>query len=80
MSFGVPVLTSDVGATKEVAQGAAVLVDPTSQDAIRAGLEMLLTNPDLRLTLGALGRSRAAGFSWIRAADETLAVIERAAS
>lgn len=79
MSAGVPVLTSDIGATREVAAGAAILVDPSNEDDIRSGLERLLTDADLRLTLGRLGRARSAGFSWERTAQKTLELIEQAA-
>lgn len=77
MSVGVPVLTSNVGATREVAEGAAILVDPTSEADIRAGLERLLLEPQLRQSLASLGRARAAEFTWDRAARQTLEVIER---
>lgn len=80
MSVGVAVLTSNVGATREIAEGAAMLVDPTSEESIRTGLERLLGDSDLRLALGRLGQTRAAEFSWTRTSRETLQLIERAAS
>ena len=80
MSSGIPVLTSNVGATREVADGAAILVDPASEEDIRAGLSRLLSDPGLRASLAVLGRERAASFSWVRTAQETLAVIEGAAN
>ncbi|WP_445778838.1 glycosyltransferase family 4 protein [Shewanella sp.] len=80
MSLGIPVLTSDIGATREVAQGAAVLVDPTSEDNIREGLARLIGDPSLRQSLATLGRERAASFSWARTAGQTLEVLEKAAN
>lgn len=80
MSMGVAVLTSNVGATREIAEGAALLVDPTNEESIQLGLERLLGDNDLRLALGRLGQVRAADFSWARTSEETLEVIERAAS
>lgn len=80
MAQGIPVLTSDVGATREVALGAAVLVDPTSVDSIRQGLAQLLGDSDLRNRLSHLGRERAAQFSWQAVASETLRVLARAAT
>ena len=71
MACGVPVLTSNISATAEVAGDAAVLVDPLSVDAIRDGLRRLLEDGELRTDLSARGRARAAEFSWRRAADET---------
>ncbi|MEJ2529520.1 MAG: glycosyltransferase family 1 protein [Gammaproteobacteria bacterium] len=77
MALGIPVLTSNVGATKEVAEGAAILVDPTSIEDIRAGVTRLLHEPGLCESLAALGKERAAAFSWERTASDTLAIIER---
>ena len=72
MAAGVPVLTSNVGATKEIAAGAALLVDPRSVDEIRFGLSQLLTNQSLRVELGRAGLERAASFSWQDTANLTL--------
>ena len=79
MSQGIPVLTSDVGATREVADGAALLVDPTSISSIRDGLVRLLNDAALRNELSRLGQERAATFSWERTATDTLAALEKAA-
>ena len=77
MACGVPVLTSNISATAEVAGDAALLVDPLSIDAIRDGLWRLLEDEGLRADLTVRGRARARQFSWSRAADETHAVYER---
>ena len=79
MSLGVPVLTSGVGATAEVAGDAAYLVDPLDQESIRTGLERLLKDPGLRETLSARGRARAATFSWRRTAELTFQALEEVA-
>jgi len=80
MACGTPVLTSNVSATAEVSGGAAVLVDPLSEGAIRDGMERLLTDARLRGELRERGFERARGFSWQRAADETHAVYEHVAA
>lgn len=77
MACGVPVLTSNISATAEVAGDAALLVDPLSVDAIRDGLRSLLENEGLRADLAARGLERASQFSWRRAGDETHAVYSR---
>ena len=77
MACGVPVLTSNISATAEVAGDAAVLVDPLSVDAIRDGLRRLIEDADLRGDLSTRGCARAAEFSWRRAADETHSVYTR---
>jgi glycosyltransferase involved in cell wall biosynthesis len=63
MSVGVPVVASAVGGVPEVAGDAAVLVPPDDVDALRAGLQRAL---DERGSLVALGRARAAEFTWER--------------
>jgi glycosyltransferase involved in cell wall biosynthesis len=80
MALGIPVLTSDIGSTRELAGGAALLVDPSSIPSIREGLSQILKDEALRRRLSHLGLERAASFSWERTAAETLAVIERAAA
>lgn len=50
-SVGRPVLTSDRSPMKEVAGGAAWLVDPSSTEDIREGLRSILSDPALRDSL-----------------------------
>jgi glycosyltransferase involved in cell wall biosynthesis len=77
MACGVPVLTSNISATAEVAGDAAVLCDPESVASIRDGLRRLLSDEALRADYAARGLKRAAEFSWARAAEETWAVYQR---
>jgi glycosyltransferase involved in cell wall biosynthesis len=64
MAAGCPVLTSDGSALAETAGGAALLVDPSSAEAIAAGLVRVLTDAPLRTRLAEDGRRRAAEFTW----------------
>lgn len=80
MSLGVPVLTSGVGATAEVAGGSACLVDPMDEDSIAAGLARLLLSGALRERLIVAGRERARSFSWQRTADLTFRALKAAHS
>jgi glycosyltransferase involved in cell wall biosynthesis len=66
MACGTPVVTSRGGATEEVADGAAVLVDPLDVDAIASGIREADARRD---ELRALGLERAATFSWESVAD-----------
>ena len=75
MQMGVPVLTSDVGATREVAADAACLVDPGSVTSIAQGLASLLMSPERRHELSVKGAARAALFSWQNTASLTLSAI-----
>jgi glycosyltransferase involved in cell wall biosynthesis len=79
LAIGLPVLTSNVGATREIAEDAAHLVDPYSVDSIRNGLLRLLSDDDLRRQLSLKGAKRTAEFSWDRAAAETLKVLQAVA-
>lgn len=74
MRCGCPVLTSNVTSMPEVAGDAAVLVDPTSVDEIRQGLERLMTDANLRNELRERGSIQARLFSWERTARQTVDV------
>lgn len=71
MQCGAPVITSDRGALKELAEGAALLVDPTSTDAIAAALDVLYRDPAERIHLSGTGLSRASRYDW-RTSTRTL--------
>jgi glycosyltransferase involved in cell wall biosynthesis len=79
MACGVPVVTSGAGSLPEVVGEAALVVDPGDADSIRDGLAALLADPERRRRLREAGLARAAGFSWQRAAERTLAVYRAAA-
>jgi glycosyltransferase involved in cell wall biosynthesis len=78
MAAGCPVVTADRYGTKELAENAAVLVDPESVDSIVTGIERVLDDQMTRSRLIEAGRARSADFRWARTARETLAVLERA--
>ncbi|MBV4357868.1 glycosyltransferase family 4 protein [Pinibacter aurantiacus] len=59
---GRPVLTSDLSPMKEVAGGAAVLVDPYNVEDIKNGIEKIITDGELRKTLVASGLQNARRF------------------
>lgn len=69
---GVPVLTSDRGATAEIAGAAALLVDPDDIAAISGGMLRLYRDEDLRRALIDKGRVRLSEFSWERAAQKLI--------
>lgn len=78
MACGVPVLASNVTAIPEVAADAALLVDPTSTQAIAQALDRLADDSALRSTLGARGLARARRFSWDGVVGRIREVLERA--
>ncbi|MFL6546806.1 MAG: glycosyltransferase family 4 protein [Candidatus Udaeobacter sp.] len=71
MAYGLPVLTSNQSALREVAGGAALEVDPCSTEEITSGLASMMRDGHLREKLRNLGFSRAAEFSWERTVRET---------
>jgi glycosyltransferase involved in cell wall biosynthesis len=77
MAAGCPVVTADRYGTKELAEGAAVLVDPEDVDAIASGIRRILDDASLRERMIAAGRERSRSFTWERCARDTLAVVER---
>jgi glycosyltransferase involved in cell wall biosynthesis len=74
MACGTPCVVSNSSSLPEVTGSAALLFDPTSLEAFEDCIIRVLTQPDLYETLKRDGLRRAAGFSWAKAADETLAV------
>jgi glycosyltransferase involved in cell wall biosynthesis len=76
MACGAAVVTSRGSATEEVADGAAVLVDPLDPASIATGLEEAISRRD---ELARLGRQRAASFSWDRVAEQTVEVYREVA-
>lgn len=74
MACGTPVVTSNVSSLPEVAGDAALLVDPTDVDALTNALHRLVTEDGLRSTLRDRGLTRAATFTWERAARQLLGV------
>ena len=74
MAHGVPVLTSDRSALKEIAEDAALLVNPEDTDEIASVLRRLMDDSELRATLAQLGQARAQLYPWERSVKETYAV------
>lgn len=71
MKFGVPVVTSNTGSMKEIADGAAVLVNPKSVESIVLGVKKAFAK---RESLVKKGTQREKKFSWEKMARETLQV------
>ena len=80
MAADLPVMTSNCSSLSELANDAALLVDPEDTGAIQSGLQEILSNPDLRERLVHQGRQRVSQFSWERTAGETLALYRQLAN
>ncbi|OGR61604.1 MAG: hypothetical protein A2X36_01315 [Elusimicrobia bacterium GWA2_69_24] len=76
MACGTPVITSDRSSMPEVAGDAAILVDPTDSEAVRAALVAVLDDGGKRADLRERGLARAAQLTWEEAARRTLAVYD----
>lgn len=76
MASGCPVITANRYATRELAEGAALLVNPEEVEEIAGQMRCIATDANLRHSLVAAGRKRAARFTWRKCAEETLAVLE----
>jgi glycosyltransferase involved in cell wall biosynthesis len=76
LACGAPVVTSARTAMEEVADGAAVLVDPRDAGAIAAGIREAIGR---REELAALGPERARHFSWPASAEATADVYREVA-
>jgi glycosyltransferase involved in cell wall biosynthesis len=71
MASGTPVVTSNVSSMPEVAEDAAVLVDPYNVASIVEGIARVLTDPALAAELRRRGIARAREFSWTRSVART---------
>lgn len=73
MASGVPVITSNGSALKEIAEGYAHLVDPLDIRAMAEAIAHCMADEEHRRALAKLGRRRAEDFHWKRTAERTLA-------
>ncbi|MEM7537656.1 MAG: glycosyltransferase family 1 protein [Chloroflexota bacterium] len=80
MACGTPVATSNVSSIPEVAGDAAVLFDPLDVEDMFRKVKPLLDNPSYRAKMVERGYQQANLFTWKRAAAQTMAVYEEAAS
>ncbi|MEW5909800.1 MAG: glycosyltransferase family 1 protein [Thermodesulfobacteriota bacterium] len=78
MSMGIPVITSDKPAMNEIAQDAALLVDPHHVNSITSAMLAVLTRPEVRAQLISKGLKRAGRFSWQTCCFQTLKVFQEA--
>jgi glycosyltransferase involved in cell wall biosynthesis len=74
MARGVPVLTANRSATREVAGTAALLIDPLDTESVKSGLLKVVGSSALRHEMRRAGLTRASEFSWKSAVDQTWAV------
>ena len=74
---GTPVITSNVTSMPEVADDAALLVDPFSEASIAEGMTEML-DENVREALVEKGNERVKDFSWDKAAQDIWACLMKA--
>jgi glycosyltransferase involved in cell wall biosynthesis len=76
MACGTPVVTSSISAMPEVADGAALTINPYNVVEISDALYQLMRDVGLRQTLRQQGKHRVKQFSWKHSAERTLNLYE----
>lgn len=77
MSYGTPVVTSNVSSLPEVAGDAALMVDPTDTNSIVQSILSILQDEALRKDLVHRGKHQSARFSWEKCATQTVEVYQQ---
>ena len=77
MACGTPVITSNVSALPEVAEGAALLVDPNDIDALADAITRLTLDENLRAELQQKGYERVKQYTWTMSAQKMLTVYQK---
>ncbi|HIK33817.1 MAG TPA: glycosyltransferase family 4 protein [Oscillatoriales cyanobacterium M59_W2019_021] len=77
MACGTPVITSNLSSLPEVAEDAALLVDPYNVGAIAAAMQTVVTDSTARSHLRDRGLNRASQFSWRKTGQATVEVLQR---
>lgn len=76
MGLGVPVITSNISSTKEIAADAGLLVDPYDTNSISIAMERVYSDHALRDQLIEKGYARAKQFSWPKAGEELIELLK----
>jgi glycosyltransferase involved in cell wall biosynthesis len=79
LAAGIPTACSSIEPLKSVAVSAALLFDPGDEAAILDAMVRITSDDPLRARLSIAGPARASQFSWRKAAEQTLAVLQEAA-
>lgn len=74
LKVGVPVITSNNSSLIEVAQNAAILVNPNSESEITKAIEKIIKYPKVRQKLTQNGILLSKKYSWLKTAQQTLEI------
>ena len=78
MRAGLPVITANLGAMRELGEGVARLVNPMDVNEVAGALERVLVDDPLRRRMVEAGRKRAETMTWRRTVDNTVAAYRQA--
>ena len=76
MNLGVPIITSNIASIPELVIDNAILIDPYDIGSIKAAMQKIATDDQLRESLAKKGRGIAQNFTWQECAKKTLTVYE----
>ncbi|MDR2194412.1 MAG: glycosyltransferase family 4 protein [Treponema sp.] len=74
MSCGTPVITSDSSSLREIAGGAALLVNPLNIESIEADIHKLYNDKNFREDLSSRGKRRVLDYSWKHAGEKLITI------
>jgi glycosyltransferase involved in cell wall biosynthesis len=78
MGAGLPVITSNIGAMRELGEDVARLVNPLDVDEVAGALEQVLVDDPLRRRMVEAGGRRAERLTWERSVEKTVEAYRRA--
>ncbi len=78
MRAGLPVITANLGAMRELGEGVARLVNPMDVNEVVRALEQVLVDDPMRRRMVEAGRKRAETMTWRRTVDGTVAAYRQA--
>ena len=78
MCAGLPVVTSNVGALRELGEGVARLVDPLRAEEVAEAMNRVLVDDPLRRLMVEAGRRRAESMTWGATVEATVKVYHQA--
>jgi glycosyltransferase involved in cell wall biosynthesis len=74
MSYGLPIIASDIPVNREVTADGACFIDPNSVDSIGIGIHGFLNDNKMQNELKIKSRERGKDFNWKKTAEETVYV------
>lgn len=77
MSYGCPVIVSDIPALREINEDAALYADPLNIADMSSKMDLLIRDIQLRKTLSEKGRLQVQKYSWDKSAQQVLELVNR---